>query len=122
MQCLLIDKNAEQRLRIAGILNSLGVNCESSNAFTVGFGSRSREQPHLILLEASSADLAQNFLEDLQHAHKFSRTPKIICYANAPPVEEMAACILAGATDYLVQPFDKDLLRFKLRQAGLLQY
>ena len=122
MLCLLIDKNVSERLRIAGLLRSLGLECTVMEAFPEGALAYGAQQPQLILFESSSADIARTYLNHLQHDHRGSTAPKVICYNKKPHIEEMAACILAGAADYLVQPFDQELLKFKLQQAGVLQH
>jgi len=44
----------------------------------------------------------------------------VILYANEPDAEEIGQSILEGAADFIMQPFDLELLQFKLRQAGVL--
>ena len=122
MLCLLIDKNAPERLRIAGLLRSLGMECTVMEALPEGALAYGAQQPQLVLFESSSADIAQNYLHHLQHDHRERATPTVFCYTKKPHIEEMAACILAGAADYLIQPFDQELLKFKLQQAGVLQH
>ena len=118
MQCLLIDQNAPERQRIALLLNSLGLTCdemESVNETQVS-------QPDVIFMDVTCAEAAHDLIQQLQHGRGNAVAPKIICYAEAPKVDDLAAFILAGATDVLVKPFDRELLRFKLEQAGLLAH
>ena len=122
MLCLLIDKNVSERLRIAGLLRSLGLECTVMEALPVGALTYGVPQPQLVLFESSSADIAQTYLHHLQLGHRERAAPTVFCYTKEPQIEDMAACILAGAADYLVQPFDKKLLKFKLQQAGVLQH
>ena len=44
----------------------------------------------------------------------------VILYANEPDAEEIGQSIMEGAADFIMQPFDLELLQFKLRQAGVL--
>jgi CheY-like chemotaxis protein len=118
VQCLLIDHNAPERQRIAGLLESLGLICgdlENANESEV-------LQSDVIFMDVTQAEAAQDLIVKLQHGRGAALRPKIICYAEAPQVDDMAAFILAGATDVLVKPFDLELLRFKLEQAGLLAH
>jgi two-component system, chemotaxis family, chemotaxis protein CheY len=116
VQCLLIDQNAPERQRIALLLSSLGLTCdelESANETQVS-------RPDVIFMDVTQADAAHDLIQQLQHGRGDEVAPKIICYADALKVDDLAAFILAGADDVIVKPFDRELLRFKLEQAGLL--
>jgi len=117
VQCLLIDKNIEERGHLAGLLLSLGVECELLEELPT-LGNVEHNNASLVFVEASSSVVAQDIVKQFLHQQAGAAAPKIICYAEAPRIDDMAACILAGASDVLVKPFDRDLLRFKLEQAG----
>ena len=116
MQCLLIDQNVPERQRIAMLLNSLGLTCDEQESVSEAQVLES----DVVFMDVSCAEAAQDLMQQLQHGRGAALTPKIICYADAPQLDDMAAFILAGATDVLVKPFDRELLRFKLEQAGVL--
>jgi len=120
VQCLLIDKNSSDRLHIAGLLQSLGLVCDQVENPSDDLERAQFAKPQLVFLKASSIPDAQDVLHQLLLSNRTGVAPKVICYAEAPGIDDMDACILAGATDVLVQPFDQALLRFKLVQAGLL--
>lgn len=46
--------------------------------------------------------------------------PVVFCTAEAE-IERMSEAFDAGAQEYIMKPFNEDILRDKLRQAGLLQ-
>lgn len=119
MRCLLIDNNADQSLRIATLLRSIGLECSPGETPNGATKASSTEGLELVLLEASSSTKAMRYLQNLRPQNGSVCVPKFICYSDAPAVADMSACILAGATDYLVQPFERELLRFKLLQAGI---
>jgi two-component system, chemotaxis family, chemotaxis protein CheY len=48
--------------------------------------------------------------------------PVVILYADAPDFDTMGAAILEGASEFLLKPFDRELLTFKLRQSGVLPH
>jgi hypothetical protein len=48
------------------------------------------------------------------------KPPVVFLYAETPDTEMFGQSILEGAADVLMMPLDRDLLRFKLRQAGIL--
>ena len=47
------------------------------------------------------------------------KPPVVFLYADTPDTEMFGQSILEGAADVLMMPFDRDLLHFKLRQAGI---
>ena len=110
VRCLVIERNAAERLRLCDMLQSLGIECLD------GATVEGATVPDILLAEARSEDLIQ--LVRLHHLdpHKTA----IFLYADRPDLEGVGASILAGATDFLVRPFDRELLRFKLQQAGVV--
>jgi len=48
------------------------------------------------------------------------KAPVVFLYANTPDTDVIGQSILQGAADVLMQPIDRELLRFKLQQAGLI--
>jgi len=122
VQGLLIEKDTSERNRIAGLLLSLGLDCDTVGEVPDGAEGLPFESPGFVIVKASKIADAQNMLQRLNHGKPVATTPIVICYTDSPRVDEIAACILAGAADVLVNPFNRDVLRFKLEQAGLLPH
>ena len=48
------------------------------------------------------------------------RQPVVLVCTERADTEEIGRAIIEGAAEYLLKPFDRELLEFKLRQVGLL--
>ena len=118
VSCLLVDQNDVERSRLAKMLGGLGFECSESAGLDAAVTFAQTCKPELILINASEQTPAQDFLRLVKSGGQQQVSPVVIFYANAPKMEAMGASILAGASDFLVQPFDSRILKFKLQQAG----
>ena len=118
VSCLLVDQNCVVRSRIAEMLGCLGFECLESAGLDAAVTFAQTSKPQLILINASEQTPAQDFLRLVKSGGQQQVEPVVIFYADAPKMEAMGASILAGASDFLIQPFDSRILKFKLQQAG----
>ena len=118
VSCLLVDQNDIERSRLAKILGGLGFECSESEGLEEAVNVAQTSRPELILANASEQLPAQDFLRLVKSGGQKQVQPVVIFYADAPKMDAVGAFILAGASDYLIQPFDRRLLKFKLQQAG----
>ena len=118
VSCLLIDGNGIERGRLAAMLGGLGFVCTEKSQLPEAVDYARESKPDLILIEASQQSPAQEFLRLVSIAVPKQPKPVVIFYSDAPNMEDIGASILAGASDFLVHPFDRKLLVFKLQQAG----
>jgi DNA-binding NtrC family response regulator len=65
---------------------------------------------------------AREFLRHATYQGQRTGRPVVIVYADQPNFETMGEMILDGAAEFLMKPFSKDLLQFKLKQAGVLAH
>ena len=73
-----------------------------------------------VMLAAVGADLRPKDFVRLLRRNVNGKNPVVFLYADTPDTEMIGQSILQGAADVLMQPFDRDLLQFKLRQAGVI--
>lgn len=122
INCLLIDKNPLERHRLSQILHGLGVNCSEREGAEEGIKFCQDQRPDFVMMEATTAAATKDFLRLVGYQGHRSRRPVVIFYADLPDVDTMAETIMDGASDFLMKPFDRDLLQFKLQQAGVLPH
>jgi DNA-binding NtrC family response regulator len=118
--CLLIDENAAARTEIAGLMAQLGVTTSQLAGVEDGLRFCHENQPDVVLLEASTMPLAKEFLRLVRHQYSNTGRPTVIFYAADASMAVMGESILSGASEFIMAPFDLDLLRFKLSQSGVL--
>ena len=122
VNCLLIDKNPKERQRLAQMLCSLGLSCEEREGADEGIIFCHESNPDVVVMEATGVAAAKEFLRLVKYQGRNTRRPVVIFYANKLNLESVGETIIEGAADFLAKPFDRDLLQFKLEQAGVFQH
>ncbi len=120
INCLLIEENPTERQRLAHILAGLGLSCFEREGAEDGIRFCQDSRPDVIVMHATTAKVTKEFMRLVGYQGRSARRPVVILYADQPDVDVMANSIMDGVTDFLMQPFDQDLLQFKLQQAGVL--
>lgn len=118
-RCLLIDDNGRSRQQLQQILSGLGL----ETVFTGGGDDALRvcndNAPDVVLVSASVKGVPpREFMKRLRLNGR-GKAPVVFLYAETADTALFGETILEGAADVLMLPFDRDLLQFKLRQAGL---
>ena len=119
VQCLLIDRDPGERARLAQLLSGLGLDLAQRSAAVEGVAYCNDNAPDVVLMQAQGQDMeAQDFVRRVRRSPR-AKKPVVILYSDAPDTEVIGQSILSGAADFIMLPFDRDLLAFKLRQAGI---
>ncbi|MBG1231322.1 response regulator [Aestuariivirga litoralis] len=119
VRCLLIENNTNEGQRLSAMLEGFGFSCEASTA-QAAHPMLMDSVPDLVLMEARDEPAVREILRLVQYHAEAGRGPVVILYAEAPSLDDVGLSIVSGASDFLVKPFDAELLQFKLEQAGLL--
>jgi two-component system, chemotaxis family, chemotaxis protein CheY len=119
VRCLLIENDAHERQKLATMVQGFGCMCEALGAEQAAALLMSRA-PDFILMEARDDSASREVLRLVQYRSETGKGPVVILYAERPSLDDVGLSILSGAADFLVKPFDSELLQFKLEQAGLL--
>lgn len=120
VSCLLIDRNAGERRKLSGYMAELGFLCMELPAPEDGIRYCHDHSPDVVVMEASALADAREFLRLTAISGRRTGRPIVILYADKPDFETMGESILEGAAEFLLKPFDRDLLKFKLRQFGVV--
>ena len=121
VSCILIDKNPDERQRVQGFLTSLGISCLACENPEEGIRLCRDGQPDIVIMESSKLPAAKDFLRLVRYQGRNNHRPIVLMYSKKADIEIMSGSILEGAAEFLVSPFDRDLLRFKLEQFGVFQ-
>ena len=120
VNCLLIDKNPAERQRLHQILGGVGIHCEERDGAEEGIRFCHDSNPDIVVMEASGVTATKEFLRLVRYQGRQSSRPIVILYADKPNMASVGETIIEGAADFLVKPFDRELLLFKLEQAGVI--
>jgi DNA-binding NtrC family response regulator len=120
VSCLLIDQNDAERRRISALLAQLGIVTSELSDVESGIRFCHDNKPDVVLMEAAALPRSKEFLRLVRYQGQHSGRPVVILYTDHANMELAGESILGGASEFLMTPFDLELLSFKLRQSGIL--
>ena len=119
VRCLLIDRHAAERQRIQSLLEPMGMSFDHCDGPEDGIRFCHEHRPDLVVMEVSELPAAKEFLRLVKYQGRSNGRPIVIMYSEKADLETMGGTILEGASEFLVGPFDRELLQFKLSQSGI---
>jgi len=117
--CLLIDEDGNGRQYLAQLLSGLGLETCLTSGTDEAVRFCNDNAPDVVMLSARAPGMAPKDLVKRLRLSGRGKPPVVFLYADTPDTEMFGQTILEGAADVLMMPFDRDLLHFKLRQAGI---
>jgi two-component system, chemotaxis family, chemotaxis protein CheY len=107
-RCLLVDDNIDTRREVSRVFGHLGFElAESANAGEALDHCRVHGPDVVVVRRVRRANR--------------QKAPIVLVYSDRPNAESIGRMIIDGAAEFLMRPFDQDLLAFKLKQVGLLR-
>ena len=117
---LVVDDSERIRADARRLLEPMGFSVMTAGDGEAGMSLAVRHHPALILLDWSLPGMSGiDFLRTLRSVPGYQSTEVMVCSGHGRPADIHLA-MRAGACEYILKPFDQDLLAFKLRQIGLL--
>lgn len=118
-KCLLIDEDGRGRQYLAQMLSGLGLETSLTTGTDEAVRFCNDNAPDVVMVSAKARGVVpKEFVKRLRMSGR-GKPPVVFLYADTPDAEMFGQTILEGAADVLMMPFDRDLLHFKLKQAGL---
>lgn len=117
---LVVDDSRGIRLAIKGILKSLGIEVEEAGDGQEALAAiEANGLPDAILLDWNMPNMTGlEFLQAARAKAEWSRCPIIMVTTNNQ-FEHINTAIAAGANEYVMKPFDKELILGKLESVGV---
>ena len=119
-KCLLIDSDNKGRRCLEQMLSGLGLETSPMASADDALRYCNDNSPEVVMLSANARDVAPKELVKRLRCSVKGRPPVVFIYAERADTDMFGQTILEGAADVLMMPFDRDLLQFKLRQAGVI--
>lgn len=120
VSCLVIERDDAQRQQLTSMLETLGMDCTSVARAGDGLAVLQDLRPDVVVMEASEAGSVRPFLRLARHGARSRRGPVLLFYSKKASLDVIGETILNGAAEFLMLPFDRELLSFKLKQSGIL--
>lgn len=118
-RCLLIGEEGRGRQHLNEMLSGLGLEMSLTTGGDDALRVCNDNSPEVVMLSArASGGAPPDFVKRLRMTSR-GKPPVVFLFAETPDTEMFGQTILEGAADVLMMPLDRDLLHFKLRQAGI---
>ena len=118
--CLVVDDSKVVRMVARKILEALNFRIEEAENGKVAFDFCSRHMPDAILLDWNMPVMSGiDFLRDLRRMDG-GNDPIVVFCTTENDISHIQEAIQAGANEYIMKPFDSDIIQAKFSQVGLL--
>lgn len=121
VQCLLVDDSRIVRSVTRKILEPLGFGIREAEDGAVALEKCREAMPDMIVLDWNMPVMdGLTFLMQLRMMEK-GRHPKVIFCTTENDTKAIAQALECGADEYIMKPFDQEILLSKLNQLGLYE-
>lgn len=118
--CLVVDDSRVVRKVARRIVEDLGFHCEESEDGQIAYNFCNDKMPDAILLDWNMPVMSGiEFLEKLR-AMSGGDVPQVIFCTTENDMEHITRAMTAGANEYIMKPFDSDIIQSKFEQIGLM--
>jgi len=118
--CLVVDDSRVVRKVARKILEELAFACTEAEDGRQAMEVCAKGMPDAILLDWNMP--VMNGIEFLRRLRKMSGgdTPKVVFCTTENDLAHIQEALSAGANEYIMKPFDSDIIQTKFQQIGLL--
>jgi two-component system chemotaxis response regulator CheY len=120
-QCLIVDDSSVVRKVARRILEDLQFAVSEAEDGQKALDMCREAMPDLILLDWQMPVMnGIEFLAALRKQTDGGAAPKVVFCATENDVANITKAMRAGADDYLMKPFDRDIVEAKLQEVGVI--
>lgn len=119
--CLIVDDSRMVRTVARKILEKLDFEIEEATDGKEALDACKRRMPDAVLLDWDMPVMdGLEFLRELRTNVEGGMDPVVVFCTTQTGVERIREAMRAGANEYIMKPFDSDILESKFAQTGLL--
>ncbi len=119
-RCLVVDDSPTVRKILCRIVSSMPFEVQEAGDGREALERCREAMPDVILLDWNMPVMdGLEFLQKLRQLDQGDRPIVIFC-TTVNEVEQISRALEAGADEYIMKPFDEQLLRIKFEQTGVL--
>ena len=118
--CLIVDDSSTIRKIVRHMLEEFGLSCAEAENGSLAYDYCTRQLPDLIILDWNMPVMTGiEFIQKLNETRQKKIPPVIFCTTETD-MSFIGRALEQGAADYIMKPFEKDMLREKLTQMGFI--
>jgi two-component system chemotaxis response regulator CheY len=118
-QCLLVDEDHSERQALGRLLDPYGFIVAETASADAALKHCRHHTPDIVMTTDRIGMSPAEFIKRVRGGAR-GRKPVVLVCTDRPDTGEIGRAIIEGAAEYLLKPFDRELLEFKLKQVGLL--
>lgn len=120
--CLIVDDSRVVRKVARRILEELNFTCREAEDGVFASKECEAEMPDMILLDWNMPNMnGLEFLKHLRQEIPNGGQPKVVFCTTENDMSHIQQAMQAGANEYIMKPFDSEIISSKLSQIGLIQ-
>lgn len=118
--CLVVDDSKVVRMVARKILEGLNFQIVEADNGQAAMDQCAKEMPDAILLDWNMPVMSG--IDFLRHLRKMDggQTPIVVFCTTENDIQHIQEAISAGANEYIMKPFDSEIIESKFSQVGLL--
>ena len=118
--CLIVDDSKMVRIAARNIIRNLNFEIDEAVDGSEALDRCKKQMPEAILLDWNMPVLnGLEFLQQLRREPDGERPVVVFCTVENDP-EHIGQALDAGASEYIMKPFDSDIIESKFVEAGLI--
>jgi two-component system, chemotaxis family, chemotaxis protein CheY len=118
--CLVVDDSAVIRKVARRILEGLQFRITEAEDGSMALDACRSQMPDAVLLDWNMPIMdGYDFLRGLRQMPG-GKTPKVVFCTTENDISHIARAMHAGADEYIMKPFDKEIVTSKMQQVGLI--
>jgi len=118
--CLIVDDSSVVRKLAVKLVQEIGFDCSEAEDGQKALDACKVKMPDVMLLDWNMP--VMNGMECMKNLRAIpgGEETKVIFLSINDQMSEVEEALQAGADEYIVKPFDRDVLKTKFRQVGVL--
>jgi two-component system chemotaxis response regulator CheY len=119
-ECLIVDDSRVIRKIARQIFEALGFSCREAEDGAQAVAACQQQMPYIILLDWNMP--VMNGIEFLRELRKMPNggQPQVVFCTTETDLKHIQEALSSGANEYIMKPFDAEIVQSKLSQLGLL--
>ncbi len=118
--CLIVDDSRVVRKVASRIVHDLGFECGEAEDGQKAYEACQQSMPDVIILDWNMPIMSGiEFLEKLRQMEK-GKEPKVVFCTTENDMSHIQRAMQAGADEYIMKPFDSEIIESKFKQIGVL--